>query len=147
MTRTKQKEPDSFEDAKREYEEVLETMQDIQAQLGDRNKCDKDGRRLTPDEFWDWHRRAKVKLRHITSRVRYLKQYIKERNPQQYNEKEELKDALSDYATHLDDCGWWDDKPCSCGLDSLLDKYGLVRLEREDVETAGADPKDHRAAN
>lgn len=133
--------PESYEEAKREYDQALEVMEEIQAQLGDRNKLDADGQRISADEYWSWRNRAKLKLRHTTARVRFLKQWMKLNNPQQVNEKEELKKAVCEYATHIDDCEWWDDYPCSCGLDRVLDKYGLDRLERDD-ETTGEDSED-----
>jgi hypothetical protein len=111
--------PGTLEEAKVAYEEQLEIMQDIQAQLGTRNKRHPDDTRFTAEEYWDWHQKAKIKLRHVTARVRYLKQFINEG-------KNDMRDAIEVYASHLDDCTWWDkDEVCDCGLDPLLKKFGL----------------------
>lgn len=127
MGKEGQQTPSSLEEARAEYEAELEVMQDIQAQLGDRNKKHKDGTRYSSEEYWDWHQKAKIKLRHVTARVRFLKQFINDG-------KNEMRDALRTYATHLDDCGWWESRGCDCGLDSVFKKFGLPPLEDEDRE-------------
>ena len=132
MAKAEQVAPADLRSAKSEYEEQLEVMQDIHAQLGDLNKSDRDGRRLTHNEYWDWRQKAKIKLRYVVSRVRFLKEWIREN--QQTNEKGELKIAVAEYAVHHDTCLWWEGNPCCCGLNAILDKYGLDRLDREEFD-------------
>lgn len=128
--------PTSHAEAESEYEDLLGLMQDIQTQLGSKNRCTPEGERLSWSDYDDWRSRAKTKLRITTDRMRLIKKWMKDNDPRQRNEKEELKDALSEYGIHIDDCGWWNSKRCSCGLDKLLDKYGLDKLEAEDVDEA-----------
>jgi len=146
MARTKQQIPQSMAEAVREKDESVDLMQEIQTQLGDKNRLRSDGARMSSDEFWAWHQAAKVKLRHVTSRVRFLKAWIRENDTQQQSEKQELKSALAEYALHLDDCLWWKESPCSCGLDGLLDKYNLARIERDEIEGSAEDTEDTCAA-
>lgn len=132
--------PISYRAAEDEYEECLGVTQEIQGQLGQKNRLSTEGGRLGYVEYDEWRTKAKGKLRIVTQRLRFLKRWLKDNNPQEDNEKAELKDALVKYGFHLDECLWWSDKPCSCGLDVLLDKYGMDRIERDD-ETTGTDTK------
>lgn len=44
----------------------------IQDQLGEKHRTDNTGRRLTSEEYWDWHRRAKYNLRERMDELRRL---------------------------------------------------------------------------
>lgn len=128
----KEEVPSSVDEAIREREEQIELIQELQLQLGNPNVVDRDNRRMDGHDYLNWRHRVKVKLRYVTTRVRELNQWIKDQNIQKHDEKEELKTALEEYGTHLDDCPWWDPEGrCNCGLDELFTKYGLEKLERE----------------
>jgi len=130
----RQRTPSSYAAARSEYTEQLEIVEDIQAQLGDRNIWPTAGEKLSEPEWRKWRWAARGKLRHAMSRLRFLKQWVRDNDPRERAEKLELKEALRSYAIHQDDCLWWNENPCSCGLTALLDKYGLGRLERDDFE-------------
>ncbi len=130
----KQLKPRSYQDAQREYNEQLELVEDIQAQLGSRNVWPTPGEKLSEPEWREWRRAARGKHRFAMARLRFLKQWMRDNDPRERAEKLELKNALRSYGVHLDECLWWKKNPCSCGLDALLDKYGLGRLEHDEFE-------------
>lgn len=70
-------EPSSIEDAYALRAKVVADVQEIQGQLGDKQRTDESGERLGPDEYWSWRRRAQGALKHKLEELRFLKQWIR----------------------------------------------------------------------
>lgn len=58
--------------------QLIDEVQTIQTQLGARNKTNADGSRLAPQDYWDWRNKAATALRHKTTELRNVNQWIKE---------------------------------------------------------------------
>ena len=58
-------------------QELLVEIQNIQTQLGDRNKSTADGSRLDEKEFWEWRQKAKIALNIKLDQYREVKKQIR----------------------------------------------------------------------
>lgn len=74
-------EPTSIGDADLRRQALIGEIQTIQAQLGDRHRTDKQGRRLPSHEYWDWSRKARYSLNLRLEELRSIKDWIKSRRP------------------------------------------------------------------
>jgi hypothetical protein len=68
-------EPRSLEDAIQRRDHVLSEVQDIQDQLGDRNRLAV-GRCMADDEYWEWRGKAKTALKYKLTEYRRLKAWV-----------------------------------------------------------------------
>lgn len=73
--------PSSLADAEERRQQLTLEIQGIQAQLGDKQRTDESGRRLTAEEYWAWKKRAQHALNQKLDELRSLKTWIKERRP------------------------------------------------------------------
>lgn len=72
-------EPTSLSEAERRYDEEKLRLQDIEAQLSDRNKISAvTGQRMMDVEFWEWHGRAVYAKKCTLETMTRLKAYIRE---------------------------------------------------------------------
>jgi len=119
-------EPLSVKAAQIEMQSQTELLHDIENQLDQRRG--NPNRILSATESCAWRSKAIKKMGYVKRRLASLRSWIKEHSD------DELVSAFGTYCVHVADCTWWDDKPCDCGLNPLLDDYGLERLQKEDVE-------------
>lgn len=71
-------EPTSMADAEERRRLLTLDIQSIQAQLGDRQKKNDKGVRLSPEEYWKWKPTAQHAMNKMLAELRYLKLWIKE---------------------------------------------------------------------
>lgn len=64
-------------DLEEAYQKAVGEVQGLQAQLGDRNRTNGEGNRLSDHEYHAWRSRANVALRHMLERQRGLKEALK----------------------------------------------------------------------
>lgn len=70
--------PVSLADAEVRRQQITLEIQGIQAELGDKQRTDETGRRLTAQEYWAWKKRAQHDLNQKLDELRTLKAWIKE---------------------------------------------------------------------
>lgn len=70
--------PISLEEAERRRQQVTLDVQSIQAQLGDKQRTDDKGRRLSNKEYWAWKKKAQHALNKKLDELRLLKAYIRD---------------------------------------------------------------------
>jgi hypothetical protein len=74
--------PESLEEAEALRQELTLDVQSIQAQLGDRQRTDENGNRLSASDYWAWKRKANNALNQRLDELRMVKQWIRDRrNP------------------------------------------------------------------
>jgi hypothetical protein len=56
---------------------LVARLQDIELQLGDRNRVDEHGNRMTDAEFWEWRKRAVGARRHVLEELRQVNLALK----------------------------------------------------------------------
>lgn len=71
--------PTSADDAEQRRQQLTLEIQGIQAQLGDRQRADEQGRRLNSQEYWAWKRRAAHALNQKLDELRSIKAMIQDR--------------------------------------------------------------------
>jgi hypothetical protein len=76
--------PATMDEAHRRRLDLIATAQEIQAQLGDRNRL-VDGARMRDHEWWKWRFSAIAALRHKSDELRRINSWIKERHAQTTN--------------------------------------------------------------
>jgi len=79
-------EPTSPEEADSRRAELTSDVQDIQAQLGDKQRQGDDGSRLSSREYWTWKKRAQHALNQKLEELRAIKLWIKEHRQAAGNE-------------------------------------------------------------
>lgn len=70
----------TLEEAEELRQELTLEVQNIQAQLGDKQRTDDDGRRLTSSEYWAWKKKAQHALNQKLSALREVKRWMREKN-------------------------------------------------------------------
>lgn len=65
-------------DAEERRQQLTLEIQGIQAQLGDRQRTDDQGRRLSSNEYWAWKKRAQHALNQKLDELRLVKSWIRE---------------------------------------------------------------------
>lgn len=83
---------ENIETAERVHQELIEDVQNIQTQLGDRRRTDEHGDRLGIKDYWAWRRRAQQALTKRLAELRAVKAWIREHR-QATNDLED-KDAI-----------------------------------------------------
>ena len=87
----------SIADAEYEAEELLQTIRQIEEQLGDRNRVDPEtGERLRGDDYHRWRQKASHARRKSVEQYREIKKWIKARN-KEINEVRNLEGAAFDF--------------------------------------------------
>jgi hypothetical protein len=71
--------PDSLESAEIRRKQLTLDVQSIQAQLGDKQRTDEDGNRLSSKEYWAWKKRAQHALNQKLDELRAVKHWIREK--------------------------------------------------------------------
>jgi hypothetical protein len=71
--------PKSLDEAETLRAQLTNDVQSIQAQLGDKQRTDEEGRRLTSKEYWAWKKRAQHALNQKLDELRFIKNWIRER--------------------------------------------------------------------
>lgn len=90
MSNTEFTPPKDLDEALRRREELTDEIQDIQAQLADKNKTDQDGNRLSSKEYWSWRNSAQYALNKKLSEQRKIKRWIhQERERNGYPQEEQ----------------------------------------------------------
>ena len=69
-------EPTSIEDAEERRCELIINIQEIQTQLGDKQRTDEQGARLDKRDYWEWKSKAQFALNKRLSALRLLKAWI-----------------------------------------------------------------------
>jgi hypothetical protein len=69
--------PTSLEQALEQRQALMLEIQSIQSQLGDRQRTDKDGGRLTAEDYWAWRRQAVHALNLKLDEARSIKAWIR----------------------------------------------------------------------
>lgn len=87
--------PASLADAENLRRQLTEDIERIQIQLGDRDRTDELGRRLTSSEYWDWRKKAQHSLNRKLSELRSLKSWLK-------NARDEKPAKLEEAMLHLE---------------------------------------------
>lgn len=68
----------SIADAERERLSLVEKLQAIQVELGDRNRINRStGQRFTDHEYWEWRRKATGAQRFVQGRLQRLNSWLK----------------------------------------------------------------------
>lgn len=70
---------ETHEDAERRRQQLTLEIQTIQAQLGDRQRVDESGRRMSSADYWAWKRKAAHALNKKLEDLRAIKAWIRER--------------------------------------------------------------------
>lgn len=70
--------PTSLDEAETLRAELTREVQSIQAQLGDKQRVDDDGNRLSPNEYWAWKKRAQHALNQKLEDLRAVKLWVRE---------------------------------------------------------------------
>jgi len=70
----------TLEEAEEFRQELTLEVQNIQAQLGDKQRTDDDGHRLTSTEYWAWKKKAQHALNQKLSELREVKKWMREKN-------------------------------------------------------------------
>ncbi len=65
-------------EAEERRQQLTLEIQGIQAQLGDRQRTDESGRRLTSSEYWSWKKKAQYALNQKLDELRSIKNWIKD---------------------------------------------------------------------
>lgn len=71
--------PTDIQDGERRKLKLLEELNDIQRQLGDRNRTGADGQRMDDDVYWTWRKHAVAALNFKHAEVRRINAWLKER--------------------------------------------------------------------
>lgn len=69
---------ETLEDAERVHQEFIEDVQNIQAQLGDKQRTDEHGNRLNAKAYWAWRKSAQHALAKKLTELRAVKAWIRE---------------------------------------------------------------------
>jgi hypothetical protein len=105
--------PKTLEEAEQTRQELTLDVQSIQAQLGDRQRTDDDGNRLSTAEYWQWKKKAQHALNQKLGELRGVKKWMREKNAgsagftlhEAIGHVQTLCDALEelgDYGIHID---------------------------------------------
>ena len=70
--------PTSLADADEQRRRLTTEVQELQAQLGDRQRSDNAGRRLGTQEYWSWKRQARDLLTQKLTDLREVKDWIRD---------------------------------------------------------------------
>lgn len=65
-------------EAEERRQQLTLEVQGIQAQLGDRQRTDESGRRLTSNEYWAWKKKAQYALNQKLDELRSIKNWIRD---------------------------------------------------------------------
>lgn len=68
----------SIDEAKDYKLRLVEKLENIEAQLGNRDQTKSDGARLSAEEYWQWRKRAVAAKRHTVSTLRRVKEVIRQ---------------------------------------------------------------------
>jgi hypothetical protein len=75
-------EPTTLAEAESLRAELTGDVQSIQAQLGDKQRIDDEGRRLSSQEYWTWKKRAQHALNQKLEDLRAVKLWMRENRPE-----------------------------------------------------------------
>jgi len=70
--------PKDLDEAEERRVQLTLDVQGIQAQLGDKQRTDDSGRRLSSQEYWNWKKRAQHALNFKLNELRAIKKWIKD---------------------------------------------------------------------
>ena len=73
--------PVDLEEAEKQQRELTLDVQTIQQQLGDRQRTDKNGNRLSRKDYWAWKKQAQFVLNQKLATLRSVKAWIREHRP------------------------------------------------------------------
>lgn len=92
-------EPTDLESAEEMRKQLTLDVQTIQTQLGDKQRTDDNGDRLSAREYWTWKKKAQHALNQKLNELRSVKQWIQERRRSSSSEGESLSATMA--ITHL----------------------------------------------
>jgi hypothetical protein len=67
----------SVEQAEKRRESLASQVQDLQAQLGDKQKTDQHGRRMSSKDYWAWRQAAQQSINAKLSEIRAIKAWLR----------------------------------------------------------------------
>lgn len=73
--------PESLQEAELQRQSLTLEIQDIQAQLGDKQRTNAQGRRLSAQEYWTWNRQAQHALTRKLNQLREVKAWLRAQRP------------------------------------------------------------------
>jgi hypothetical protein len=69
--------PESLHEAEERRSQLTLDVQNIQAQLGDKQRADENGNRLASNEYWAWKKKAQRVLNQRLVELRMIKEWIR----------------------------------------------------------------------
>lgn len=79
--------PQTLDEALNEKAKLVVEIQDIQVQLGNRNRTNEQGERLEGKTYWEWRNKATWALAQKQKRVAALKAFIREESKKKTQDK------------------------------------------------------------
>lgn len=71
------KQPSSPEEGEARRIELTQDIESIQNQLGDRDRTDESGNRLSSEKYWEWRKKAQHSLNQKLKELRSLKSWLR----------------------------------------------------------------------
>lgn len=124
--------PETLDEAEERRRELTFDVQNIQSQLGDKNRTDKNGKPLSSKQYWAWKKKAQHMLNLKLDELRFIKKWIQKHRFDIEHPKVEVLNApvIEDALGHLSSV---------CGvLESLGEEVDLEAEERERLDAARA---------
>lgn len=114
--------PTTLEKAELLRQELTLDVQSIQAQLGDRQRTDDDGNRLSTSEYWQWKKKAQHALNQKLVSLREVKTWIRDQRNSFYPSAREA-------VGHVESL---------CSIAEALASYGELPLESSEQKQIDA---------
>ena len=76
-------EPISLEEGEARRIQLTQDVEGIEAQLGDRNRTDETGNRMSSAQYWAWRKKAQHSLRQKLGELRVLKSWLRTKRAEQ----------------------------------------------------------------
>ena len=92
----------TLEEAEQVRQELTLDVQSIQAQLGDRQRTDDDGNRLSTADYWQWKKKAQHALNQKLSHLREIKAWIRDQRNASYPSVREAVGHVENLCTYVD---------------------------------------------
>jgi hypothetical protein len=122
MTTDEPPTPTTLEEAEQLRQELTLDVQSIQAQLGDRQRTDDDGNRLSTADYWQWKKKAQHALNQKLGHLREVKAWIREQRNSSYPS---VREAVG----HVESL---------CSLVEALSSYGELSFENSEQKQIDA---------
>lgn len=110
-------EPSSLKDAIAERQQLINEIQAIEGQMSDPDRRDEYGARLDAISWHQWRKRARSAWQFKLARLRFLKAWIRNNQPQQVSLSERLAESVELLMAVVEDSGY----PLSAGQQVVFD--------------------------